>query len=192
MLTRLSLWGVYTASYFIDYLVLLVISVWQKISEYKRLDPAPTVNFFQFCQWSDFLIWGILIGLIIFSLVCSWSLKKLPMNTRVKDSPNDNIIWEVAGYVLAQVLTVLTILLSDYWAIISLAIFVVAGVIFVNSRKVHYSPLFFILMRYSIFQCNNIVAITDYSKEGLRLAIESNSDGVEARELTEKVFLIRK
>lgn len=192
MLTRLSLWGLYTASYFIDYLALLVISVWQKISEYKELEPAPTGNFVQYCQWSDFLIWGMLISLIIFSLICSWSLKKLPMNTRVKDTPNDNIIWEVAGYVLAQVLTILTILFSDYWVIMTLVIFVVAGVVFVNSRKVHYSPLFFILMGYSIFRCSNIVVITDYSKEGLRLAVEGNTDGVEARELTEKVFLIRK
>ena len=192
MLTSASLWGIYTASYFVDYLVLLVISVWQKIREYKGLEPVPTANFIQYCHWSDFLILGVLISLIVFSLFCSQALKKLSMNTRVKVSPNDNIIWEAAGYVLAQVLTILTILLTDYWVIMSLLIFVVAGVIFVNSKKVHYSPIFFVLMGYNIFQCDNTIAITNYSKDGLRLAIESNTDGVEARELTEKVFLIRK
>lgn len=66
MLTKLSLWGIYTASYFIDYLVLLGISIWQKVSEFKDLEPVPENGFFQFCSWTDYLIWGVLLGLIIF------------------------------------------------------------------------------------------------------------------------------
>ena len=111
---------------------------------------------------------------------------------QIKHKPIDNIIWEVAGYILAQVLTILTILFSDYWVVMSLVIFAVAGVIYVSSKKVHYSPIFLIPMGYSVFQCEKSVVITNYSKDGLRLAIESKPNGVEARELTEKVFLIRK
>ncbi len=192
MLTKLSLWAIYTASYFIDYLVLLGISIWQKVSEFKDLKPVPEMVFFRYCSWTDYLIWGVLFGLILFSLICSRLLRTIPMNTRVKDGPKDNIIWEGAGYILAQVLTILTILLSDYWVIMSLVIFMVTGVIYVNSKKVHYSPIFLIPMGYSVFQCEKSVAITNYSKDGLRLAIESEPDGVEARELAEKVFLIRK
>ena len=192
MLTKLSLWGIYTASYFIDYLVLFGISIWQKANEFKDLEPVPEDGFFRYCSWTDYLIWGVLLGLIIFSVICFRLLKLIPMNTRVKDKPTDSIIWEVAGYSLAQVLTILTILFSDYWVVMSLVIFVVAGVIYVNSKKVHYSPVFLIPMGYSVFQSENSVAITNYSKDGLRLAIESEPDGVEARELAEKVFLIRK
>ena len=192
MLTKLSLWGIYTASYFIDYLALLGISVWQKMSEFKDQNPMPEGGFFYYCGWTDYLIWGVLLGLILFSIICSWLLKTIPMNTRIKDAPIDNLVWEVSGYVLAQVLTVLTILFSDYWVVMSLIIFVVVGVIYVNSKKVHYSPIFLIPMRYSVFQCEKSVVITNYSKDGLRLAIESEPDGVEARELAEKVFLIRK
>lgn len=192
MLTKLSLWGIYIASYFIDYLALLGISIWQKVSGFKDLEPVPEKGFFRYCSWTDYLIWSVLLGLILFSFICSRLLKSIPMNTRVKDKPTDNIIWEVAGYILAQVLTILTILFSDYWVIMSLIIFVVAGVVYVNSKKVHYSPLFLIPMGYSVFQCEKSVAITNYSKDGLRLAIESEPDGVEARELADKVFLIRK
>lgn len=46
MLTKLSLWGIYTASYFIDYLVLLGISIWQKANEFKDLEPVPEDGFF--------------------------------------------------------------------------------------------------------------------------------------------------
>lgn len=192
MLTRLSLWGIYTASYFIDYLVLLGISVWKKVGEYKKIVPAPKESFLQYCKWEDFLIWAVLLGLIIFSLICVRILKGTPMNTRFSEKPKDNVVWEIAGYVLAQVITVLTILFSDYWVVMTLVIFVVAGIIFVNSKKVHYSPLFLISMGYNVFQCENCVAITNYSKDGLRLAVENNPDGVEARELEDCVFLIRK
>ena len=192
MFTRLSLWGIYTASYFIDYLVLLGISVWQKVGEYKKLVPTPQESFLQYCKWTDHLIWAVLLGLIIFSLICVRILKRTPMNSRFLEKPKDNIVWEMAGYVLAQVITVLTILFSDYWVVMTLVIFVVTGIVFVNSKKVYYSPLFLILMGYNVFQCENCFVITNYSKDGLRLAVENNPDGVEARELEDGVFLIRK
>lgn len=113
------------------------------------------------------------------------------MNTRISDKPNDNVIWEIFSYVLAQVLTVLTILFTDYWLVISLVIVAVTGIIFVHSRKIQHSPLFIIPMGYNIFKCEKCIVITNYSMDGLRLAIESNPDGGEARELEEGVFLIR-
>lgn len=192
MLTRLSLWGIYIASYLIDYLVILGISLWHKLNEYNKLTQTPKVNFLLYCKRTDYLIWVILIVLTVFSIICIRAMKTLPMNTRVKVQPEENIGWEISGYVLAQVMTILTILFSDYWVIVSLIIFFVAGVVFVNSKKVHYSPLFIIPMGYSVFQCENYIAITNYSKDGLRLAIENNPDGVEARELEDKIFLISK
>ena len=192
MLTELSLWGIYIASYFIDYLVILGISIWKKVSAYNAIKPAPTISFWQYCNRKDYFTWAILIGLIIFSLACSHIMKEIPMNTRISDKPNDNVIWEIFSYVLAQVLTVLTILFTDYWLVISLVIVAVTGIIFVHSRKIQHSPLFIIPMGYNIFKCEKCIAITNYSMDGLRLAIESNPDGVEARELEEGVFLIRK
>lgn len=192
MMTKLSLWGIYTASYLIDYIVLLLISIGKKISEYRELNEVSTVKFIDYCSIADYLLWGLFIGLIAFSAICVHLLKTLRMNTRIKESPKDNIVWEIAGYVLAQVLTILTIIFSDYWIVMSAIIFLVAGCIFTKAKKVHYSPLFIIPLGYSVFQCDDYVVITNYSKDGMRLALENDPDGVEARELENGIYLIRK
>lgn len=190
MLTNFSLWGIYTASYVVDYAALLLISLLQKIDTYRKANLK--VGFLTYCGWQDYLIWVVLIALIVFSIVCAERLKKIPMNTRIKEYPKDNIVWEIAGYVLAQVLTILTVIFSDYWIIISGVIFLIAGVIFVNSKKVHYSPLFIIPMGYRVFQCDGAVVVTNYSKDGLKLALEMDVDGVQARELEDGIYLVRK
>lgn len=190
MLTNVSLWGIYTASYVVDYVVLLLISVLKKIDGYRKANTK--TGFLDYCGWQDYLVWIVLIALVVFSMVCVHKLKKIPMNTRIREYPKDNIGWEIAGYVLAQVITILTVIFSDYWIIVSGVIFMIAGFIYVNSKKVHYSPLFIIPMGYRVFQCDGAVVVTNYSKDGLKLALETDVDGVQARELEDGIFLVRK
>ena len=190
MLTNFSFWAIYTASYVVDYAVLLLISVLQKIDDYKKANT--NLNFLAYCGWQDHIIWFALIALILFSMICVHRLRRIPMNTRIKKYPKDNIVWEITGYVLAQVFTILTIMFSNYWIIISSVIFLIAGVVFVNSKKVYYSPLFIIPMGYRVFQCEDVIVVTNYSKDGLKLALKTDVDGVEARELEDGIYLVRK
>lgn len=184
MLTKLSLWGIYFASYMVDYILILVILISKRVIFCKN-------NSIQFWKSSDMLIWSILIIFIVVSIVITNKLKNIKMNSRVELIPDKNITHEMTGYLLAQITTAVTTIFSNWWIPINLVLFVVFGFFFVGSNKVHTSPLFVIPMGNKIYESGENIIITKYSKQAMRIAQEDNPDGLEARELTEKVFYIR-
>ena len=98
----------------------------------------------------------------------------------------------MTGYLLAQVATVATTMFIDWWILINIVLFVVFGFFFVESRKVYISPLFVISLGNKIYESGDNIIITRYSMQGMRIEQEDNTDGLEARELTENVFYVRK
>ena len=69
---------------------------------------------------------------------------------------------------------------------------IVVGFFFVKSNAVYTSPLFVVPLGNKIFQSGDDVIITNYSLQEMRMALEDNPDGLEARELTNRVFYVRK
>lgn len=177
MLTTLSLWGIYFASYSVDYVLIVAILI------AKHFIKGEKVNF---------LVLGILVGFVILSFVIINRIRKLGMNTRIKSIPEKNIIHEMIGYLLAQVATVATTLFTDWWVLINVVLFIVVGFFFVKSKAVHTSPLFVVPLGNRIYQAGEDIIITNYSLQEMRIEQEDNPDGLESRELTNRVFYVRK
>ena len=85
-----------------------------------------------------------------------------------------------------------TTMFTDWWIPINIVLFVIFGIFFVASNKVHTSPLFVVPMGNKIYESGENIIITKYSKQAMRIAQEDSLDGLEARELAEKVFYVRK
>lgn len=66
------------------------------------------------------------------------------------------------------------------------------GVFFVKSKAIHTSPLFVVPLGNRIYQAGEDTIITKYSLQEMRLKQEDNPDGLEARELTNRVYFVRK
>ena len=184
MLTKLSLWGIYFASYLVDYVLILAILIYKKVVFYQS-------NSVPFWKVTDLLIYGILLAFIIGSIIIINRVKNIKMNSRVKVIPEKNITHEMSEYLLAQVVTATTTLFTDWWIPINIVLFLVFGFFFVGSNKVYTSPLFVIPMGNRIYESGENVIITKYSKQAMKIAQEDNPDGLEARELTEKVYYVR-
>lgn len=185
MLTRLSLWGIYFASYLVDYVLILAILICKRVAFCQN-------NSVPFWKGADLLVWGILLLFIAASIIITNRIKNIKMNSRVTLIPEKNITHEMTGYLLAQVATAATTVFTDWWIPINTVLFVVFGFFFVGSNKVHTSPLFVVPMGNKIYEAGDSIIITRYSKQAMRIEQEDNPDGLEARELTEKVFYVRK
>ncbi len=183
MLTTLSLWGIYFASYLVDYVLILIILVAKQIIRGNGAIIWKNV---------DLTTWGILILFFIASILITNRIQKLGMNTRTKIVPEKNITHEMMGYVLAQVVTVATTIFTDWWILINVILFFVFGIFFVRSKAVHTSPLFVVPLGNIILQSGEVVVITNYSLQEMKIAQEDNPDGLEARELTDGVYYVRK
>lgn len=185
MLKSFSLWLIYFASYVLDYVLILLVLMKKHWDECKKCGA-------QFWKDADLVMWGILLALIIISAIISIAVSRLKMNTRIRMKPEKNITHEMTGYLVAQVATVATTFFTDGWIIINLALFFFFGIYFVSSKAVYTSPLFVFPLMNRIYQSGENVIITNYSLQEMRIAQDDNPDGLEARELTDGVYLVRK
>ena len=113
------------------------------------------------------------------------------MTTRIKHEPKDDVVWESYSGFLAPTLALAGTFFGDYGVIFSLVIFVVTGIVFVQSRQIHFASVFIFPMFYKIFKGDNVILITRDSRDGLRLRIEEQPDGIEAKELAPKIYLVK-
>lgn len=186
MLKKGPLWAIYTSSYFIDYILILGILIWKKKQSFPDWN-----KFIQKCTLGDWIIWITLLVLIVVSIITMIGIKKLKMTSRIKYFPKDDIVWEAYSGFLAPALALVATFFGDYGLIFSLVIFVVTGIAFVLSKQAHLASVFIFPMGYKIFKAEEKVLITRDSKDGLRLKIEENTDGVEAKELEPGIFLLK-
>ena len=140
----------------------------------------------------NFLLVGILITFIAAAILITLYMRNVKPNTRIKAVPDKNITYEMAGGLLAQVIAVATTIFSDWWIPINLVLFVTVGVFFVKSKNVHMSPLFVFPLCNRVFQSDEYVFITNYTLQEMKIALEDNPDGLEARELTSRIYYVRK
>ena len=186
MLKRGPLWSIYTASYFIDYVLILGFLMWRKIS----VATSVTILLKSITP-KNWISGSILLLLIIFSIFVMVRIQKMKMTTRVKHEPKDDVVWEAYTGFLAPALALAGTFFGDYGLIFSLVIFFITGIAFVRSKQVHLATVFIFPLCYRVFNADNAVLITRYSSDGLRLRIEEEPDGVEAKELAPKIYLVK-
>lgn len=190
MLTDLSLWMIYTASYLLDYIVMLIMFILKRYNQY--LDLKINTPFLKYISIGDYIVTGFIILLIVFSIIVSERLNRIPMNIRQKGIIVKNVTIDTIQYIIPQIITILTLIFTDYWLIFSGCIFFIIGIAFVKSKRVLYAPIFIWPLRYSLYQAGDAVIITNYSKDAYRLAMQENLEGLQARELEPRIFLVRK
>ena len=185
MMTTLSLWLIYFASYLANYCIILGILIWKHANVAK-------ISGESFWKDADFVTWGILIGLITTSILISLWVNQLKMNTRVKFIAGKNITIEMLGYIAAQIFTAITTIFTNYWIPINILIFIIVGVIFVKSGAIHHALLFVFPLGNRIYESGEYVIISNFRQEEMRIAQEDELEGLQARELTKGVYYIRK
>lgn len=192
MPTRFRKIAIYIASYGIDYLIVLGLSIWKKYAEWQALD-GEKQDFFTQCDKGSQILWGVLLCLTVFSVIETIIISNLRMNSRIKKKPSDNATFDMLGYVVAQVLTIVAIAISDYWFIIDVVIFLITGVYYLLSGKVYTSPIFTLGMGRKVYNTEDgCIIITRMSSEDLLRAYEDEIDGIEARQIDKKVYMLKR
>ena len=187
MLKKGPLWAIYTASYFIDYILILGIMMWRKLSDVRSLR-----ELFKSITARNWITGTVLLALIIFSIITIAGIKKIRMTTRIKFEPEDDVVWEAYSGFLAPTLALAGTFFGDYGLIFSFVIFIATGIAFVRSKQVHLASVFLLPMGYKIFKSeNDAILITKDTRDELRLRIAENPDGVEAKELELGIFLVK-
>ena len=185
MLEKGPLWAIYTASYFIDYVLILGILMWRKISV-----ATSVTALLKSITLKNWITGSIFLLLIIFSVFVMIGIRKMKMTSRIKYEPKDDVVWEVYTGFLAPALALAGTYFGEYGLIFSLMIFAITGIVFVRSKRVYLATVFIFPLCYRVFKTENAVLITKDSRDGLRLRIEKESDGVEAKELAPKIYLV--
>lgn len=186
MLKKSSLWAIYTASYFVDYVLVLGILMWKKISKATSIEVL-----LKSITIKNWITGSVLVILIMFSVVVMITVRKIKMTTRIKHEPKDDVVWEAYTGFLAPALALVGTFFGDYGIILSFVIFIATGIAFSLSGRVYLASVFLFPLFYKIFKCEDIVLITRDSRDGIRLRIEEEPDGIEAKQLTPKVYLVK-
>ena len=181
MLKAASLWAIYTASYFVDYVLILGIMMWKKLTDTAEKFPKNM-------NTVDWAVWIILLALIIFSILVMRALKRIKMTSRIRFEPKDDSVWKVFAGFLAPVLTLAGTVVGDYGVLFAVVIFIVMGIAFVKSRQVYFASVFIFPMRYRIFKGDGGIIITRYTRDELRLKMLE--DGVQAKELERGIYIV--
>jgi len=183
MLTKLSCFAIYFASYSIVYFLILSVLIYEHTSS----------NYIEYLisNGVDWICVTLLLFLLL-SFVVAKMVKNAEMNTRMKDAPQKNITFDICPYFLPQAITCVTSIFTDWWILIDVVIFVTYGIFFVKSGKVYTALLFVIPLGNKIYQSGDKIIITQYSEEEMRMVLEDSPDGIEARILTKNVFYVRK
>jgi len=194
MFTRFFLWLVYTASYLCCFILEVLVLFYKSWNEFSGHSTDNKTNVLSFLRWLPI---SILTELVIFTCLTILSfiviclLKNVDFNTKIKINPEDNVTYDASQYVLAQIITVLTLVFSNYGILIGIVIFIIGGIYFVRSKKIHQAPLFVIPLGYKIYNSGDKILIMKGSKDRMRLRLQENIDGIPARELEPGIFLVK-
>ena len=182
MLKAGPLWAIYTASYFIDYVLILGILAWKKLTD-------PAGKFPKNMAVLDWVLWIVLFAMIIFSIVIMKGIKRIKMTSRIKFDPKDDSVWEVYAGFLAPAIALVGTIVGDYGVLLAFVLFIVTGIAFVKSKQVHFASVFIFPMRYKIYKGDGGIIISRDTRDRLRLKMLS--DGVQAKELERGIYLVQ-
>ena len=189
MMTKTGMWLTYIASCRSVFILQIISKFWYG---YTTLDSAvfPKIqDRFLACWAQDKWLYLILLGLIVFSIIWDIRWKRNRHNTRIKFSPKEDSTLEAALTIVAYLAIAYTINLDAYGIIVSLVILIVLGFAIVQTGNIQVC-LYFLLHGYHIYTCGKNKILTKKSREQYLLLLDDSSDGIEAQELTQKVYIV--
>lgn len=189
MLTKFSIWLSYIAS--CEYVFIL-----QLISKfcvtYAGIKPAKYKSFIDHLRltWKQApILFTILVILIALSIVWNDSWKRKRNNTRITHRPTSDNTLEVPLSMIAYLAMVLSFNFDIPGLLFSVAIMLALGFGIVQTGNMHMC-LYFFLHGYHVLSLDNVRILTKFSMEEYLLKLEENPNGLEARELTKRVYII--
>ena len=69
MFTNLSLWMIYTASYLLDYVAILILFILKNYNEFLHADVK--ISFLKYISTGNYIIFACVLLLIAFSIICT-------------------------------------------------------------------------------------------------------------------------
>lgn len=189
MMTRLSKWMLYAASYRVVFVELLIVTTLDGVATIDVDDNLTRLQTILMVIKHNELLVIVLIGLFALSSVYIFSFFHQQNNTRIKTKMTDNKVIEESSSLLPIIVTaVMPLIISDHGLLISVIIFIVLGLAFVLSNHIQASPIF-ISHGYRLLNGGKKYVITKMTRERFNIAIEDNPDGIEARELVPNVYI---
>lgn len=189
MMTKIGMWLTYIASCRSVFILQIISKFWYG---YTTLDSAvfpKNQDRFLACWTQDKWLYLILLGLIVFSIIWDIRWKRDRHNTRIKFRPEEDNTLEAALTIVAYLAIAFTINLDAYGIIVSLVILVVLGIAIVQTGNIQVC-LYFLLHGYHIYTCGKNKILTKKSLEQYLLLFDDSPDGIEAWELTQKVYIV--
>ncbi len=189
MMTKIGLWLTYLSSCRTVFILQIISKL---IQCYKNLDKTqiPKIQDRLLACWkNDQLLYAILLFLIVFSIVWDMYWTKNQHNTRIKLNPEEDSTLEAVLTIVAYLAMAFTINLDAYGIIVSAALLIVLGIAIVQTGHIQVF-LYFPLHGYHIYTCGKNKIITKKPLEKYRLLLDDEPDGIEARELAPRRYII--
>lgn len=191
MMTKLSRWLLYNASYILGY---ILIGISKGISTYsdKRGDEAfQLFSHVEKCKsvfQEDVLLYSILGVLTLVGVLWTICFLRWGNNRKIKYRMENDSSMEMIGFLVPYIVSMVTITIDFYSIIVNFIIWLILGIVFTSNNLLRSSPLFF-ACGYKVYNSDKIYVITKMSREEYNLKLEDNPDGIEARELAKNVFI---
>lgn len=191
MMTKLSRWLLYNASYIIGY---ILIGISKAISTYndKHKDPIfqalSRTEKYKIIILEDFFLYIVLGVLAIAGLLWIIYFIHWKNNRKIKYRMENDSSIEMIGFLLPYIVSMVTITFDFYGMLLNVIIWLILGAVFTSNNLLRSSPLFF-ACGYKVYSTDKIYVITKMSREQYNRTLEDNPDGIKARELAKNVFI---
>lgn len=189
MMTKTGMWLAYIASCRSVFILQIVSKFFYSYSSLSSCDFPKTHDKLFACWNEDKWLYLVLIGLILFSTIWNLQWKRIHHNTRIKFKPEEDSTLEAVLTIVAYLAIAFTINLDAYGIIVSLVILIVLGIAIVQTGNMQVC-LYFLLHGYHIYSSGKNKILTKKSLEQYLLLLDESPDGIEARELTKKVYIV--
>lgn len=188
MMTKLSMWLTYIASCNAVYLLQLAS---YSFFSYSELDAEtyPTTLYKLETVWNEGKgIFIVLIALVLFSTLWNKQWVHVKKNTRIKCRPETDSTLEAVLATVPYLAMVFTLHIDAYGIIATVVIMFAFGLAVVQTGHIHMC-LNFLLRGYHIYVCGKVRIITKLSMEAYVLQLDNEPNGIEARELTNNIYI---
>jgi len=187
MITKISKWFLYTASYLVLF-PLLIIRIIFFVPEDASITYELVLNNI---KQNIFLI-ILLIVMIVISALTLKLFDNFRPNIRHKKILQNNVTYEITAFIIPYIISLLTINTDLYGWIICISIYIGFGMLTLISEVIRLCP-FYLFLGYKLYvDIDGKYVLTKLSKEQYNQLCMEEDNGLEARELTPKLVIVKR
>lgn len=189
MLTKFSLWLLHVASYGIAYVLLaveivilgMVGSPDAELNLIEKIASVVTAKSF---------ILSVLVILSLFSAIYTFRVRRWRNNGRIRFTVTNDSTYEMGAMLASNILPLVTIGFNTYVALIVFGMIWILGIAVVRAGYIHICPVFLLNGYHLYADDKGRHVLAKMKKETFNLYIRDNIDGIEVRQLSEKLYIV--